>query len=385
MESERNKKINRYPVTPASNSVQTEFTNVKESDRGRERKRNEQNWEQKQKKRSRDSGLRYSPYKSYNKLKRKQLSSRSLREPCKGCRQDCSSRITEYERKKLFDSYWGLQDSEKQKQFTANSIQCAEPKRHRPRDESETKRRTQSMNYFLGDIKVCQTMFLNTFDVSRKVARTAVSKRAEGNIVDADKRDKMASNVKYNADLIETVKTHIKSFPVMENHYNRESSKRQYLASNLNIRKMYKLFVAENGKTVEEHFYRKIFNKHFNLGFHQPKKDQCDACIEYKNAIDQTKLENEYQEHLKNQHATRNLKTRVKELASKDKSLTVAAFDQQKVLSVPFREHSDFFYKRKCTVYDLTVTNLETRKVYCYIWDQKRIKQNSKLFETIHK
>ena len=100
----------------------------------------------------------------------------------------------------MFDSYWGLQDSEKQKQLIANSIQCAEPKRHRPRNESETKRRTQSMNYFLGDIKVCQTMFLNTFNVSRKVARTAISKRAEGNIVDADKHGKMASNVKYNAD-----------------------------------------------------------------------------------------------------------------------------------------------------------------------------------------
>ena len=55
------KKINRYPVTPASNPVQTEFTNVKESDRGRKRKRNEQNWEEKRKKHSRDSGLSYSP------------------------------------------------------------------------------------------------------------------------------------------------------------------------------------------------------------------------------------------------------------------------------------------------------------------------------------
>ena len=164
----------------------------------------------------------------------------------------------------------------------------------------------------------------------------------------------------------------------MENHYNRESSEQQYLASNLNIRKMYKLFVAENGKTVEEHFYRKIFNEHFNLGFHQPKKDQCDVCIEYKNTIDQTKLEDAYQEHLKNKHAARNLKTRVKELASKDKSLTVAAFELQKVLSVPFGEHSDFFYKRKLTVYDLTVTNLETCKVLllCLGSDnsQKRIK-----------
>ena len=220
-------------------------------------------------------------------------------------------------------------------------------------------------------------MFLNTFDVSRKAARTAVSKRAEGNIVDADKHGKMASNVKYNADSIDKVKTHIKSFPVMESHYNRECSKRQYLASNLNIRKMYELFIAENGEIAEEHFYRKIFNEQFNLGFHQPKKDQCDVCIEHKNAIDKPKLEDAYKKHLKNKQAARNLKTRVKELASKDKLLAVAAFDLQKVLSVPYGEHSDFFYKRKLSVYDLTVTNLETRKVCCYVWDQTTAKRGS--------
>ena len=49
-----------------------------------------------------------------------------------------------------------------------------------------------------------------------------------------------------------------------------ESQKDQYLASNLNVLKMYELLVAENGKVVEEHFYWKIFNNNFNLGFHQP-------------------------------------------------------------------------------------------------------------------
>ena len=142
---------------------------------------------------------------------------------------------------------------------------------------------------------------------------------------------------------------------------------------------MYELFTKENdGKSgVEEHFYRKVFSESFNLGFHQPKKDQCDVCIEYKNAIDKTKLEAKYQEHQKNKQSARNLKTKMKEMASQDKSLVVAAFDLQKVLSVPHGEHSDFFYKRKLAVYDLTVTNLETRQVSCYVWDQTVAKRGS--------
>lgn len=67
----------------------------------------------------------------------------------------------------------------------------------------------------------------------------------------------------------------------------------------------------------------------------------------------------------------------MKEMASKEKSLIVAAFDLQKVLSVPYGEHSDFFYKPKLAVYDLTITNLDTREVHCYVWDQTIAKRGT--------
>ena len=54
---------------------------------------------------------------------------------------------------------------------------------------------------------------------------------------------------------MEKVKTHIKSFPGMESHYNHKGSKRQHLGSNLNIIKVYELFLAENRKVVKEHIY----------------------------------------------------------------------------------------------------------------------------------
>ena len=363
------------PLTPASNP-QTEFTEVKESERGRKRKRNEDNWEQKRKKRARDCGQSYSPYKSYKA--RKRSSERTMQEPCNNCRQECSSRISDIEREKLFTSYWGLKNAEKQRQFISNSVKCIEPKRNRGRSEDKSRQRTKTILYFLEDTQVCQTMFLNTYNISRKVVRTAIEKRSQGNIVTEDLRGKKQSHIKYDEETVNKIKSHIKSFPVMESHYSRESSKRQYLASNLNVRKMYELFIKEHSDVkVEEHFYRKIFSDSFNLGFHQPKKDQCDICIEYKNAIDKSKLEKKYQEHQKNKNTARNLKTKMKDIASKQKSLVVAAFDLQKVLSVPYGEHSDFFYKRKLAVYDLTITNLDTREVYCYVWDQTIAKRGS--------
>lgn len=62
------------------------------------------------------------------------------------------------------------------------------------------------ITYFLDEIKVCQTMFLNTFSISRKVVRTVISKRKDGNIVESDNRRKSASNKKYNDDLMAKVK-----------------------------------------------------------------------------------------------------------------------------------------------------------------------------------
>ena len=62
------------------------------------------------------------------------------------------------------------------------------------------------ITYFLDEIKVCQTMSLNTFNISRKVVRTVISKRKDGNIVESDNRRKSVSNKKYNDDLMAKVK-----------------------------------------------------------------------------------------------------------------------------------------------------------------------------------
>ena len=82
-------------------------------------------------------------------------------------------------------------------------------------------------------------MFFNNYNISKKVVRTAIEKRAQGNLVTEDMREKKQNNVKYDEETVNIIKSHIKSFPVMESHYSRESSKGQYLASNLNVRKMW--------------------------------------------------------------------------------------------------------------------------------------------------
>ena len=64
------------------------------------------------------------------------------------------------------------------------------------------------------------------------------------------------------------------------------------------------------------------------------------------------------------------LKSNYKLIAAEETTLKCYAFDLQKALPVPYGEHSSYYYKCNFAVYNLTVTDLDTKQCYCYIWDQ---------------
>lgn len=88
-------------------------------------------------------------------------------------------------------------------------------------------------------------------------------------------------NEEWNKKIIE----HIKSFPSEESHYCRRNNKdKRYLSPDLNVTRMYKLFLpgqAPNhlGKPpVSRQWYHEIFLSKFNLCFQVPKTDTCGTC-----------------------------------------------------------------------------------------------------------
>ena len=150
--------------------------------------------------------------------------------------------------------------------------------------------------------------------------RTAIEKYKKGH-TGPDKRGRNPSRC-YPPEVIEEVKNHIKRFPVIESHYVREKSKRQFLSSNLNLHTMFELYLADSSiiKKVGETTYCNMFNTCFNLGFHKPKKDRCEVCIEFENATPQQKelLEQNDQIHRVNKAVAREIKANEKVLAEKN-------------------------------------------------------------------
>ena len=78
--------------------------------------------------------------------------------------------------------------------------------------------REKSMQYCLNSQTVCKTMFLNTLGDTEKALRTALKKSADCFNTIPDMRGKHANRA-FDAETINAIKNHIKSFPVMESHY----------------------------------------------------------------------------------------------------------------------------------------------------------------------
>ena len=146
---------------------------------------------------------------------------------------------------------------------------------------------------------------------------------------------------------------------------------------------MYRLYSDQCDKNdwekVSEDKYRKVFDYGFNLGFHRPKKDQCDVCIAQKNRngpINPEEIEI-YQSHINNKVAARQLKETVKKDACNSRTATGCAFDMQQILLCPHGKSSSYFYKRRLGVYNLTIYDYKNGDAHCFMWPENEGRRGS--------
>lgn len=132
---------------------------------------------------------------------------------------------------------------------------------------------------------------------------------------------------------------------------------------------MYADYKAEMEKAKQTpvascHHYRDIFCSEYNIGFHQPKKDQCDECTVFRNlsAEEKQTAEENHNQHISNKDRARiNMQTD-KDYAISDASVCCASFDLQKVLNVPRAHSCSYYYKRKVAIYNFTVYDMASKQ-----------------------
>ena len=202
-----------------------------------------------------------------------------MKDSCTNCRMNCTTHFTEEQRRETFSCFWELGSLPDRRQFIVNNINVKEKKRNRKRDnvEGARKERNSTQIYTLQTINICKTMFLNTLAVSEKFMRNAIEKGGnDTSIVEKERRGSTKTR-KFYEDVANSVKDHIKSFPVVESHYLRKQSKRSFLASNLNVSKMYDLYLEKYKDALTllslvTHFTSRSLTKILILDFISPKK-----------------------------------------------------------------------------------------------------------------
>lgn len=363
--------VNIVPDTSSSSDLEEVDTPT------RKRKRLTKKWKKNVMRKNKNSGLQY------ENSKKQVIDAKSMRGPCStNCRIKCTSKITEEQRKCIFEDFWKLTDLSKQRDFVSIHIDEINPK-HRYAIAGSSR----SLNYgFFFNInstrvKVCKTFFLNTLSISDRLIRTVKEKMKNG-FLEEDIRGKHKKQKSLDSNIKESIKKHIELFPTIESHYLRKQTTRTYISGNLNVAKMYRMYVEyckEQGmqKWSNLAMYQHIFNFNYNIGFFIPKKDLCNTCESYKNTENKT---NEI-ELLQNLHLSEKNAVRLEKENDKQKAIdgfqSTACFDLQAILIAPDGEVSSFYYKRRLATYNFTIYNMKNGEGTCYVWNETIAKRGA--------
>ena len=225
--------------------------------------------------------------------------------------------------------------------------------------------------------------YLDTLDIKQDVIYGAFKQLDAVGNVKQDNRGRHNNRKQVSLEARDIIENHIKSFPTVPSHYCRKTSQKNYLSGELNISLMYRLYKEQCQKNNVEPEKKEIYSNVFhccNLAFQMPKKDRCDFCESFENLPNAEEEQiKAYEDHIRRKDVARHQwKDTTKQLAKEQPSeISAACFDLQQVLNCPHGQASDFFYKRKLGVYNLSVYDLATSEAYCYMWPQHLSKRGS--------
>ncbi len=306
----------------------------------------------------------------------KSVSGRTMKKGCtEKCRINCQKKFDETLRNDIFNQYWNKGDINLQRNFLAIHI-----RREFARHTQVKSKRLFNVEYVLPNSdgtfeRVCKQFFLDTLCISSQMVKTVLSKRVsiETNNLNVNKK---CHSRKLPESLRIGVREHIKRFPTIESHYCRKDSNKLYLPQGLSLSQMYKLYqedcLQKQEPVAKQWLYNDIFNLEFNLGFFQPKKDQCDFCVKYdkSNSVEKEQLKEEFDRHLLRKSSSRDVKDNIKTEAQQNPEISAACFDLQQVLTTPHSMSSQLFYRRKLATYNLTVYDMALKEGFCYMWHE---------------
>lgn len=245
-----------------------------------------------------------------------------------------------------------------------------------------------TISYFIktkkGMVSVCSTAFLKILGISRfRVQNLSRNFLNTGNIPKETRGgDKHSNFLKSHR---EAVKTFIAKLKCVECHYSREKSTRQYLPSDSNIKKLWKLYCTENKEfPVKYEFFRKVFVTYFNISFRTPATDACSECIRFHGLIQACK-ENDEKLELMTKFRVHKLKAKAfyNDLKTPENNTVKLSFDCQKNMLLPRVPDQSAYFSRQLYFYNFIICEGHSKSqqthdtVMAYTWTENEASKGS--------
>lgn len=288
------------------------------------------------------------------------------------------------------EKFYASREKCRQDAYLLRYCRIKEVKRRRPKTHQGNKPHSLNVQYYIKrkladeDVPVCRTAFLQILNISKHRILGVLKRFKSSSEMPKENRGGDHRSHKSSAKRNKVI-AFIKSFTVVETHYCRGKSTRQYLPSDLSAKKMWRIYNINNPDLpVKECFFRYIFNTKFNLGFNSPQTDVCSRCLQFTEKI----------KHLNDSKEKQNLMTeqRIHKLRSKaffealqeDKpSLLIISYDCQKNLPLPKIPDQQAYYKRQLYVYNFCIvvgnsrSSLKKDNVFMYTWKESDSQKGS--------
>ncbi|KAF6210307.1 hypothetical protein GE061_013411 [Apolygus lucorum] len=313
---------------------------------------------------------------------------------CK-CKFGCFTKFTDAEKKNhLIKRFNAIGEKTKQDTYLLALIssRAALPPRRPLTQNPGNQRRRNFVNEYriknaLGsNIRVCRKAFASLHGISvKRVELLAKLSNSGKTLSPTENRGKHHNRPRaIPSALTELVAYHIEGFPKEQSHYSRsDNSCKHYLSADLNVTKMYELFLEkykdnQEAQRIKYDFYYRFFKANFNYGFGSPRTDTCQTCDSMQNELKNPDLVESRKNELitlKNVHLAKaqafydELKSFSK-TAEETVDVDVLSFDYQQNLPLPHVPAGDVFYKRQLWVFNFCIHSAKTRKAYFFMYDE---------------
>lgn len=294
--------------------------------------------------------------------------------------------LTMQEIRKFHENFYRSKNKSDQDTFMLKYIVTSQKKRLRAKNNKYNAPNFRS-KYFVPAknmrlVPVCLQTFTSILDVSRFRINIMVKKFMATGQMPTEARGGNRKKDVFKAKK-EAVMKFLNQLKCVESHYCRSSISysRMYLSSDLNIKKLYRMY---DGIPVKQSYFRHIFNSEYNLGFGTPRTDVCSTCLELGEKIKFT-VDGEEKQTLMAQKRVHKLRAEAFfQLLRENKSnMLVLSYDCQKNQPLPKVPDQATYYSRQVYVYNFTVVKgfskgkLNPTTVTSYCWTENQFPKGS--------